>query len=425
MNRTFASSINKNHIGQNLTFVGWLEDFRDMGKIGFISVRDMTGNFQGVLTGNLLSGLREVPRQSVIVVNGTIQDTRAENFQVEVRVEKVELLSRAINPLPIDPTGRVKSSLDKRLDSRALDLRNFKISNIFRTRSYVLHLIRKFLYSKMFVEVNTPKIIGSATEGGAGLFGFEYFSKKAFLAQSPQLYKEQLTLGLERVFEISSYYRAEPSHTVRHLSEFVSVDLEAAFLEYGDIMDIVQDLVISTINDLFDHYDKQMTYFENKQDIMVDKIPRITYEKCLEDLKSLGEKIEFGDDLSDPALKKLGEIYPKFYFIIDWPTKLKPFYILEHEKKSELSKSFDLQYGYLEIVSGGTREHDSGRLQNKLLEKGLNPKSFSDHLQTFEWGMPPHSGCGLGFDRFVMILTNSTNIREVVLYPRDTERLSP
>jgi aspartyl-tRNA synthetase len=396
-----------------------------MGKIGFINVRDMTGNFQGVLTGRLLSSLREVPRQSVIVVNGTIQDTRAENFQVEVKVEKVELLSSAINPLPIDPTGRVKSSLDKRLDSRALDLRNFKISNIFRTRSYVLHLIRKFLYSKMFVEVNTPKIIGSATEGGADLFGFEYFSKKAFLAQSPQLYKEQLTLGLERVFEISSYYRAEPSHTVRHLSEFVSVDLEAAFLEYGDIMDIVQDLVISTINDLFVHYDKQMTYFENKQDIMVDKIPRITYEKCLEDLKSLGEKIEFGDDLSDPALKKLGEIHPKFYFIIDWPIKLKPFYIIEHEKKSELSKSFDLQYGYLEIVSGGTREHDSERLQNKLLEKGLDPKSFSDHLQTFEWGMPPHSGCGIGFDRFIMILTNSTNIREVVLYPRDTERLSP
>lgn len=425
MNRTFASSIDKNHIGQNLTFVGWLEDFRDMGKIGFISVRDMTGNFQGVLTGELLSGFREIPRQSVIVVNGTIQDTRAENFQVEVRVEKVELLSRAINPLPIDPTGRVKSSLDKRLDSRALDLRNFKISNIFRTRSYVLQLIRTFLYSKMFVEVNTPKIIGSATEGGADLFGFEYFSKKAFLAQSPQLYKEQLTLGLERVFEISSYYRAEPSHTVRHLSEFVSVDLEAAFLEYDDIMDIVQDLVISTINDLFVHYDRQMTYFKNKQDIMVDRIPRITYEKCLEDLKSLGEKIEFGDDLSDPALKKLGEIYQKFYFIIDWPTKLKPFYILEHEKKSELSKSFDLQYGYLEIVSGGTREYDSERLQSKLLETGLDPKSFSDHLQTFEWGMPPHSGCGLGFDRFIMILTNSTNIREVVLYPRDTERLSP
>ena len=425
MNRIFASSISKDHIGQNLTLIGWIEDFRDMGKIGFISVRDMTGNFQGVLTAELLSTFRDVPRQSVILVKGTIQETKAENFQVEVKVEKVELLSKAANPLPIDPTGRVKSSMDKRLDSRALDLRNYKISNIFKTRSYVLNLIRNFLYSRMFVEVNTPKIIGSATEGGADLFGFEYFSKKAYLAQSPQLYKEQLTLGLERVFEISSYFRAEPSHTVRHLSEFVSVDLEAAFLDYGDIMDIVQELVISTINDLFVHRNKEMALFENKQEILIDKIPRITYQKCLEDLKSLGEKIEFDDDLSDPALKKLGEIYPSFYFIFDWPTKLKPFYILEHEKKPELSRSFDLQYGYLEIVSGGTREHDSERLRNKLLEKGLDPKSFSDHLQTFEWGMPQHSGCGLGFDRFMMMITNSTNIREVVLYPRDTERVSP
>ena len=425
MNRIFAASLTEDHIGQNLTLVGWLEDFRDMGKIGFISARDMTGNFQGVITGNLLSAFREVPRQSIILVNGAIQETRAENFQVEVKVEKVELLSRAVNPLPIDPTGRVESSMDKRLDSRALDLRNVRISNIFRTRSYALYLIRNFLYSRMFMEVNTPKIIGNATEGGADLFSFEYFSKKAYLAQSPQLYKEQLTLGLERVFEISSYFRAEPSHTVRHLSEFVSIDLEAAFLDYCDIMDIVEELITSTINDLFIQRGKEMKYYDNKEEITVDKIPRVSYQKCLDDLKGLGESLEFGDDLSDLALRKLGEIYPKFYFIIDWPTKLKPFYILEHKNKSDLSKSFDLQYGYLEIVSGGTREHNSERLRNKLLEKGLDPRSFSDHLQTFEWGMPPHSGCGIGFDRLMMILTNSTNIREVVLYPRDTERLSP
>src|SRR5678815_6080631 len=159
MNRIFASSVNKDHIGQNLTLVGWLEDFRDMGKIGFISSRDMTGNFQGVLSGGLLAAFREVPRQSVIMVKGTVQETRAQNFQVEVKVEKVEVMSRAINPLPIDPTGRVKSSMDKRLDSRALDLRNSRIANIFRIRSYVLNLVRNFLYSRMFVEVNTPKII--------------------------------------------------------------------------------------------------------------------------------------------------------------------------------------------------------------------------------------------------------------------------
>lgn len=425
LKRTFAALIDKSNIGQNLMFVGWIEDFRDMGKIGFISVRDMTGNFQGVVTGELLIKLREIPRQSVVIIHGVIKESKAESFQVEVKVEKVELLSKAANPLPIDPTGRVSSSLDKRLDSRALDLRNFRISNIFKTRSNALYLIRKYLSSRMFVEVNTPKIIGSATEGGADLFGFEYFSKKAFLAQSPQLYKEQLTLGLERVFEISPYFRAEPSHTVRHLSEFVSVDLEAAYLEYTDVMDIIEGLIISTIRDLYTNHSNQMKYFGESSDILLDKIPRISYEKCLEELKSLGEKIEFGEDLSDSSLRKLGEVYPKFYFIVDWPTKLKPFYILENEKNPELSKSFDLQYGYLEIVSGGTREHDSERLKNKLLAKGLNPSSFSDHLQAFEWGMPPHSGCGLGFDRFMMILTKSTNIREVVLYPRDTERLSP
>lgn len=425
MNRIFAASLTKQYIGQNLSLVGWLEDFRDMGKIGFISVRDMTGSFQGVIIGKLLATFREVPRQSIIMVNGAIQETRAEGFQVEVKVEKVELLSRAVNPLPIDPTGRVESSMDKRLDSRALDLRNNRISNIFRIKSYALYLIRNFLYSRMFVEVNTPKIIGNATEGGADLFSFEYFSKKAYLAQSPQLYKEQLTLGLERVFEISSYFRAEPSHTVRHLSEFVSVDLEAAFFDYSDIMDNIEELITTTINDLFIQHGKEMKYIDNKEEITVDKIPRVTYQKCLDELKGSGVHLEFGDDLSDPALRKLGEIFPKFYFITDWPTKLKPFYILEHKNKSDLSKSFDLQYGYLEIVSGGNREHDSEKLRNKLLEKGLDPRSFSNHLRTFEWGMPPHSGCGIGFDRLMMILTNSTNIREVVLYPRDTERLTP
>lgn len=425
MNRIFAASLTKKYIGQNLGLVGWLEDFRDMGKIGFISVRDMTGNFQGVITGKLLATFREVPRQSIIMVNGVIQETRAEDFQVEVKVEKVELVSRAVNPLPIDPTGRVESSMDKRLDSRALDLRNNRISNIFRIKSYALYLIRNFLYSRMFVEVNTPKIIGNATEGGADLFSLEYFSKKAYLAQSPQLYKEQLTLGLERVFEISSYFRAEPSHTVRHLSEFLSVDIEAAFFDYSDIMDNIEELISSTINDLFIQHGKEMKYVDNKEEITVDKIPRVTYQKCLDELKGLGVNLEFGDDLSDPALRKLGEIYPKFYFITDWPTKLKPFYILEHKNKSDLSKSFDLQYGYLEIVSGGNREHNSEKLRNKLLEKGLDPRSFSHHLKTFEWGMPPHSGCGIGFDRLMMILTNSTNIREVVLYPRDTERLKP
>ena len=154
-------------------------------------------------------------------------------------------------------------------------------------------------------------------------------------------------------------------------------------------------------------------------------IDRLTYEQCLEELAREGENLEFGDDLSDASLRKLGEIHQGFYFIMDWPLKLKPFYIHEREDNSKISKSFDLQYGYLEIASGGRRQHDSSKLRARIIEQGLNPLNFSEHLKAFDWGMPPHSGCGLGFDRLMMILTNSQNIRDVVLYPRDTERLMP
>jgi nondiscriminating aspartyl-tRNA synthetase len=287
-------------------------------------------------------------------------------------------------------------------------------------------VIRKILRSRMYIEVHTPKIIGSATEGGANLFEFEYFKKKAYLAQSPQLYKEELTLGLERVFEIGPYFRAESSHTVRHLSEFISIDLEAAYLDYNDMMDLVEELVLSALNELSLMFPgKIIELGELQKKNSNRKIPRLTYEECIKELRGSGEQIEFGEDLTDSALRRLGNLHEGLFFIKDWPTSLKPFYIMEHEENENLSKSFDLQFGYLELVSGGSREHNPDKLRNKMIEQGLNPESFHYHLKTFDWGMPPHSGCGIGFDRLMMMITSSDNIREVVLFPRDTDRLTP
>jgi nondiscriminating aspartyl-tRNA synthetase len=421
--RTFAAELNSSMVGKQVTIAGWLEDLRDIGKIGFASIRDMTGTLQALVSDETLSIAKEIPRQSTLIIQGKVQNSRAKNVKVEIKVTKLLLVGKALHPLPIDPTGRVESSLDKRLDSRALDLRNPCVSSIFKTKSKVLQTIRNVLVSKKFIEVHTPKIIGSATEGGANLFSFDYFKRTGYLAQSPQLFKEQLVLGLERIFEIGPYFRAEPSHTGRHLSEFVSVDFEAAYLEYYDIMDIVEELISKVIKNVSEatHYQS----FANGYNRIDGKIPRISYQQCLGELSSVGDKLEFGDDLSDASLKKLGEIYPGFYFILDWPTKLKPFYILEQEQNPEISKSFDLQYGYLELVSGGRREHNFDILRSKLVTQGLNPDLFSDHLKTFEWGMPIHSGCGLGLDRLMMVLTGTNNIRETVLYPRDTERLNP
>src|ERR671926_282082 len=239
-----ANQINESLLGQKVRVGGWVEDTRDIGKLAFAVIRDITGSVQVIATNdNNLQLIKNIPRQSAVIVSGLVQKSKAKDFPVEIKVEQIILLSRAVHPLPIDPTGRVESAIDKRLDSRALDLRNPKIAAIFRVRSMALHVIRKTLLSGSFIEVHTPKIIGSASEGGSNLFGFPYFKKKAYLAQSPQLYKEQLILALDRVFEIGPFFRAENSHTGRHLTEFTSVDVEAAFVDYEEVMDILEDVI--------------------------------------------------------------------------------------------------------------------------------------------------------------------------------------
>lgn len=421
----YARQLNDTLVGQQVRVGGWIEDVRDIGKLAFVTIRDATGACQAIVTGDGVQAAVQAPRQSAVVVAGTVQKSKAKDFPVEVKVSEFTILTKAVHPLPIDPTGRVESAIDKRLDARALDLRTPKVAAIFRLRSAGLEVIRDTLRAEGFIEVNTPKVIGSASEGGANLFGFDYFGKrKAYLAQSPQLYKEQLTLGLDRVFEIGPYFRAESSHTVRHLTEFTSVDIEAAFLDYEDVMDVVEKVVKNVVTE-FQEKHKADLQLAGGRDISISKIDRLTYEQCLEELAKEGEKLQFGDDLSDAALRKLGEIHRGFYFIMDWPLKLKPFYIHEKEDNPKLSKSFDLQHGYLELVSGGRRLHDPAKLRGRLAEQGLNPASFEEHLKAFDWGMPPHSGWGLGYDRLMMVLTGSQNVREVVLYPRDTDRLTP
>jgi aspartyl-tRNA synthetase len=411
--------------GKKVIVGGWVEDIRELGKLTFLTLRDVTGVAQIVLVGDeALKQIKGLTRQSVVKVTGSIQKSKARDFAFEIKSEKLDILTVAVQPLPIDPIGRLESNIDNRLNARALDLRNQKTAAIFKLRHHALQSIRKTLIEKSFIEVNTPKIIGSASEGGANLFSFKYFEKQAYLAQSPQLYKEQLTMGLERVFEIASYYRAEKSHTVRHLTEFTSVDIEAAFMDYFDVMNVLE----SVIANVFEHT-ANCTSEKEALGIEITKpstpFERITYKKAIEELARDGIKLEMGDDLQDAHLRKLGERHAGFYFIIDWPMKLKPFYIHEKDDEPTLSRSFDLQYGYLELSSGGTRLHDPVKLKSRLKEQGLDPNQFVDHLRAFDWGMPPHSGWGLGLDRLMSVLTKIDNVREVVLYPRDPERLSP
>ena len=411
--------------GQDVVFGGWIVDLRKLGKMAFLTIRDVTGMCQVIVKGDSMNLLEGLNRQSVVRITGKVQASKAKDFDFEIAASEIQVLAKAEYPLPIDPIGRLESDIDNRLNSRALDMRNQKTASIFKLRHHVLSSIRETLSEEKFIEITTPKIIGSASEGGANLFGLDYFGNQAYLAQSPQLYKEQMTIGLERVFEISGFYRAEKSHTGRHLSEFTSVDIEAAFMDYTDVMNVLEKLIIDVFRKTSEKCKIEQEHIGNQIKVPDSSFERITYSQALDELKNNDIKLEFGDDLMDSHLRTLGNNHPEFYFLTDWPMKLKPFYIHEKDDDPTLSRSFDLQHGYLELSSGGRRLHDPEQLKARLKEQELDPVNFSDHLQSFGWGMPPHSGWGLGLDRLMTVLIGIDNVREVVLYPRDPDRLKP
>jgi len=360
--------------GSKVAIGGWVEDLRKLGKMSFLTVRDVTGLAQIIVKDITLP--EDITRQTVIMVQGTVQATKARDFAFEIKAEAIDILTKAVHPLPIDPIGRLESNIDNRLNARALDLRNQRVAAIFKIRSAVLASLRKKFLEKKFIEITTPKIIGSASEGGANLFSLEYFGKKAYLAQSPQLYKEQMTIGLERVFEIASFYRAEKSHTGRHLSEFTSIDLEAAFMYYTDVIQILEEIIVQVFADVISGCQKELAILERKLEIPKTPFERVTYSQLIEELQAKGVELKWGDDLLDSHLKLVGESHPGLFFLLDWPMALKPFYIHPKDDDPKVSRSFDLQYGHLELSSGGRKTARACNTKGKNCRAGLASDFF-------------------------------------------------
>jgi len=411
------------HIGDKIVIFGWVEDKRIVGGVAFLTVRDPTGVIQLTVKRDVNKDLfmkaGAIPRQSTIKAGGVV---RKYGETYEIVPNFIHVLSIAKHPLPIDPTGRTDTSLHKLIQNRPLSLRIPAINAIFRLRALTKQVIREFFIKKGFIEVDTPKIIATATEGGANLFEVDYFGKPAYLAQSPQLYKEQLTMGFDGVFEIAQFYRAEKSHTRKHLTEFTSVDLEVAYADYNDVMKILEELIKYIFTEIPKRGAKELEILNYMPPQPPTKIPRITYTDAIDIIRRRGVDIKWGSDIDGEALDKLAEEYSGFYYIIDWPWDSKPFYI---RRKGDLSESFDLMMGKLELSSGGTREHRYEHLRRNLKEKQLNVESFDYHTRFYKYGMPPHAGFGLGLDRLMTIITGRENIREVVLYPRDPETVAP
>jgi nondiscriminating aspartyl-tRNA synthetase len=426
----YTSNVTPEIDGQEVTLFGWVQEIRDLGGIRFIILQDREGTIQITIPKKrsppeVLGKSDLLQKRFSIAVKGTVKKTNMTPRGIEVIPQAIKIFSTATEQLPLDITGKTPANIEARLDARPLDLCQDQNLATFKIQHTTLEAIRSFLFQKGFLEVHTPRIIASATEGGAELFTVDYFGQKAYLAQSPQLYKEELTLSFEKVFEVGPFFRAEESHTRRHLSEFVSVDIEEAFANAQDVMQLLEQVIHHACTTVKEKCASELSVLKYKFEVPQIPFKRLTYDQVLDDLKKQDVKVPWGEDIPTEACRVLGKLYPFFYFITDWPTHAKAFYIKPREDKPELCEGFDLMWRYIELVSGGTRISQKDQLIQRLKEKGLNPESFKYHLQAFDYGMPPHAGWAIGLERLTMILTGKKNIREVTLYPRDRARLTP
>ena len=428
----YSTDLGPDDDGKKVSVAGWVEDIRNLGSIAFVIIRDRKGTLQVTVfkkkQAELFEVLTDVTRESVVSVKGLCKANEKVRNGYEIIPSEVEVLSTAEAPLPLGVVDKVESELDTRLDNRFLDLRKPEKRAIFVVRDVLLNAVREYLRSEGVVEVHTPKIIASSSEGGTDLFRVKYFERDAFLAQSPQLYKQTLmATGLDRVFEIAWYFRAEEHNTRRHLNESTAVDLEMAFIKNEEeVMSVLENLVLNIWRRVSE-LKSELSLLNASVEVPSLPFRRITYDEVIERLHEKKVVIEWGEDLGSEEEKVLGEIMREegsdFYFITKYPLESKPFYTMPEGER--FSRSFDLGCKGVEIASGSQRIHDPKLLMKRIEECGLNPKDFESYLKAFRYGMPPHGGFGMGIERLLMEMLGIKNIRECTLFPRDRTRLTP
>lgn len=412
--------------------IGWVHEIRDLGGLSFYILRDRTGFLQATIVKkkapeSVLETIKDVSRESVIRVFGTVKATEKAPGGREIIPDTLEIISRAETPLPLDVSEKVLAEVDTRLDNRYIDARRPKVKSIFSIRSTVTRAVNEFLFDEGFINITTSKIVAAATEGGTELFPIAYFEKEAFLNQSPQLYKQMMmAAGFEKVFEIGPIFRAEEHNTTRHLNEATSIDVEVSFADHNDVMDLLEKVVVSAYSAVENNCQDDIEALGLEFEVPKNSFPKITYSEAI-DIASIAidEDISYGDDLSTAAERAIGEEMGEHYFIIDWPTAIKPYYAMPYENEPEICKAFDMMHPKMELSSGAQRIHEHDLLVEQIIQKGLSPDSFEFYLKPFKYGMPPHAGWGLGMERLIMTMLELPNIREAVLFPRDRHRLTP
>lgn len=429
MTRTLISEL-QNHIGNEVLLKGWVHRTRKLGKIAFILLRERTGIVQCVINTKEIN-IKNLKLESVVEFTGIVTANESVNNGVELHVNELKTINLVNEELPLEINKEeLNANLDTVLNNRVLSLRHPKNNAIFKIQASIVHQFSKFLINKGFTQVFTPKIVSEGAEGGTELFEIKYFNEKAYLAQSPQFYKQMMVgSGYERVFEIGHVYRAEKHDSKRHLNEYVSLDIEMGFIEDENIL---MELETNLLKNIFDGLNETCSNELNLLNINLpninNEIPKLKLSEAIEILKKHYNKSNLVKDIDSEGEKLLSEYVKEkynsdFVFLTHYPKSKRPMYTLPAANNE--THSFDLIFRGLEITTGGLRIHKYEELRESMLSNGLNIKSFEDYLKGFKYGMPPHGGFAIGLERLTAKILGLENVRESSLFPRDKHRLNP
>jgi nondiscriminating aspartyl-tRNA synthetase len=429
MKRTFLGDIRESKDSIFLV-KGWIHKIYDLGKITFIQLRDKTGLLQ--LVSNIKPEESLKLEMCIEAIGERVHNEKAP-MGVELLVKEIKVLGKTYyDTLPFEINNpKITASLEKQLDHRSISLRRPELRAVFKVQEEIIYAFRSYLKNRGFSEIHTPKLIASSTEGGSEMFTVNYFGRRAFLAQSPQFYKQMMVgAGFERVFEIGAAYRAEPHNTWRHLNEYVSLDVEMAFIkDENDLMDLEQDFMRCLFDYLKHSCSKELDLYNIKlpDKLEIPRIPLSEAQSIL--LKNFGKRSPAGNIDAEGEVcfsKYIKETYGSdFVFLTKYPVSKRPMYTMPDEKDTNTTRSFDLIYKGLEITTGGQRIHDYEMLKSNIMKFGLIPENFKFYLDSFMYGMPPHGGFAIGLERITMKLLDLDNIRKATLLPRDMKRLEP
>lgn len=419
--------------GTKIILEGAVHSVRDMGEIAFVILRKREGLIQTVWEeGKTDMELSEIREGDYIHVTGQIKDEERAPHGKEVRLSTIRHLSHVSCPLPLPiDKWKLNTSLEAKLDSRSLSLRNIRERARFRIQEGIVRGFRDFLYEQGFTEIHTPKIGAKSAEGGANMFRLSYFHRPAVLQQSPQLYKQMMVGVFDRVFETGPVFRAEKHNTRRHLNEYTSLDFEMGYIHsFLDICAMETGFLQYTMNLLEKEYSKELKLL-NITLPDVEKIPYVRFDEAKRLVsEKYNRKIRNPFDLEPEEEELIGKYFKEeynadFVFVTHYPSKKRPFYAMDDPEDTRYTLSFDLLYHGLEITTGGQRIHDLSMLEEKIQEKGMTEEGLEQYLDAFRFGMPPHGGLGIGLERLTMQLLGEDNVREACLFPRDMSRLEP